>query len=178
LRYSSKPGLSLANSPPERLLGHRVRPPRRDGDADVIGEDLRVRVSVEVQPPGRRTVVAGIGGQDREGIAVLEMANWVDRRSPDLRPVLVKTRIGISPVRRNERRIRPPLMRIIAAWPSVSNGEVRCIQVRPRGDQRSGPVLDSDPSPSPDLAVAVGQVGKRGRPPDLVADLEHQGRHK
>jgi hypothetical protein len=60
---------------PQRLLGRRLRTPRGDSDGDALGEDLRPGVSLQVQPPGRRAVIAGVGGQDREGLAVLEIPN-------------------------------------------------------------------------------------------------------
>jgi hypothetical protein len=115
---------------PQCLLLFGVGAARVDGGAGAIGLDLSARVGLQIEPPGRRAVAAGVGGQNCEAAAVPQIATGVERLWPDLRPVVVRTRIGIPPVKMNERRIRPPLSRIAAACARVRAGAERRIEVR------------------------------------------------
>jgi hypothetical protein len=84
--------------------------------------DFGGRVGMQVEPAGGHSIAARTRGDDGIVIAEVEIADGVERRLPDLRPTVVRTRSGMPPVKTNERRIRPPVQPIRWACALVSPG--------------------------------------------------------
>ena len=108
--------------------------------AHLAGANLQrhVRVVFEVEQPGRRAIRPGIGSHHDESLALLEVeSNGVVRSRPDLRPMVVRSKVGTLNVRPP---IRPPVSRYSPRWttePHLMNRGVPLITLSTKNCKKS-----------------------------------------